>query len=1377
MRTSTEGAPEPLGLALDEGGANIAVAAARATSVMLCLFDARGERELERIALPARTGDVFHGHVAGVQEGARYGLRAAGPYDPARGDRYDPAKLLLDPYATAIDRPFRLDPAMMTAGAETAPVMPKAIATAAGPRPSAGRPRIAWAESVIYEAHVRGFTRLHPDIPEAIRGTFAALGHPAAIAHLSRLGITAVEVMPSAAWIDERHLGPLGLSNYWGYNPVAPMAPDPRLAPGGFAEIRQAVAALHAARIEMILDVVLNHTGEGDEWGPTLSLRGLDNRGYYRLLPADPARYVNDTGCGNTLALDRPGPLRLAMDALRLWASETGLDGFRFDLATTLGRRDAGFDAAAPLLSAIAQDPVLRDLKLIAEPWDIGPGGYQLGRFPPPWGEWNDRFRDAVRGFWRGEGGRVAELATRLAGSADLFRAHGRPSRSINAVTTHDGFTLADLVAYAERHNLANGEENRDGSADDRSWNNGVEGETADPAIRAARRQDQRSLALTLTAARGTPMLGMGSELGHSQRGNNNAYAQDNALSWLDWQSADMELIDFVRRAIAARRAHRALHADRFLDGAIRPDSELPDVAWLKANGTRMEAADWQNTENRTVIAVFAAAGAGGFDRVVVALHADGNATRVLLPEARAGFAWRLELDSAAPERTARDLEDIVLAPRSAVLVAEVREPAKERQEVPAGLLERLVQGAGIAPAWRDLQGERHLVGIETKRALLAAMGLPAGSRSEAEESLSRLSGQARRGLPETKVVRLGEPIALPLGREGDRCGGAVRITVRREDGGEEHLAAEGGEALLGPLPAGRHVVVRDDLPDSPCLLTIAPARCFLPAELAHGARRFGVAAHLYTLRRKGDQGIGDFTTLGAFAERAGAIGGAILGINPLHALFACERDRASPYHPSDRRFLDPIYLDVTALGPFGEAAGARALLAEHANEMAALSAAPLVDYGRVWALKRKVLEAAFAAFEHLEPARAPRRDVARFVAAGGESLRRFACFEAIAETRRGSWQDWPGELSGPHASGVARFAEREARRVGFHLFLQFLGDAQLARAAERGRDGGLSLGLYRDLAVGAAADGAEAWASEGALVRGAAIGAPPDRFAPDGQNWHLAPPDPLKPAAQSSFAGLLAANMRHAGALRIDHVMGLARLFWIPAGTGAKDGTYVSYPLDDLLGHLALESTRARSLVVGEDLGTVPEGLRARLNENAVLGCRVLWFERDGAGFRGPRDYPVQAVASVSTHDLPTLAGWWLGLDGQERVALGISSEDGSALRAAEKRALVEALAREGLLGGPVDLEAEPTPALLAAIHAYLARTPSMLALVQADDLAGATMAVNLPGTDRERPNWRRKLAPGIDRIFASETARAILAPLIGERGAQSPPDTVSAR
>jgi glycogen operon protein len=427
---ASAGLPEPLGARLAEGGANFAFPAPDATALFVCIFDPR-DREVARIRLPGRTGDVHHGHVAGLAAGTRYGLRAEGPWDLSLGHRFNPAKLLVDPWARTLDKPFALHVALFDTGEapdpdDSAGAVPKAILSPALP-PAPAR-RAPTGPRVIYELHVKGFTTLHPRIPEPIRGTFAALAHPAAIEHLVRLGVTTLELMPVAAWVDERHLPPRGLSNYWGYNPIAPLCPDPRLAPGGMAEVRSAVAALQAAGLAVIQDVVLNHTGESDHFGPTLGLRGLANAAFYRLSADDRRFYVDDAGCGNVLALDRPWPLRLAMDALRHWAEGAGLNGFRLDLATTLARREGGFDPDAPLIQAIRQDPVLRELIIVAEPWDIGRDGYRLGAFPPGWGEWNDRFRDDIRRFWRGDAGMVGSLATRLAGSADAFRA--RPSRA-----------------------------------------------------------------------------------------------------------------------------------------------------------------------------------------------------------------------------------------------------------------------------------------------------------------------------------------------------------------------------------------------------------------------------------------------------------------------------------------------------------------------------------------------------------------------------------------------------------------------------------------------------------------------------------------------------------------------------------------------------------------------------------------------------------------------------------------------------------------------------------------------------------------------------------------------------------------------------------
>ncbi len=571
-----------LGARPARGGAAFAVRAGRAEAVHLCLFASEDGGGAETRLPMARDGDIWRLQVPGVAAGQRYGYRAAGEWAPERSLWFDPAKLLVDPYATAIDRPFGWHPALNERGVDTAALVPRAVLEA--PLPDVRRaPPLFQPGGLIYEVNVRGFTMLHPDVPPAQRGTIAALGHPAILAHLRKLRVSAVELMPIVAWIDERHLPPLGLRNGWGYNPVVPMALDPRLAPGGMAELRRTVARLHRAGIAVILDLVFNHTGESDVHGPILSLRGLDDAVYAR---APDGQLVNDTGTGNMLDFAQAPVRALTLASLRHFVRQAGVDGFRFDLAPVLAR-GPGFDPYAPIFAEIAADPWLADRLMIAEPWDCGPGGYRLGQFPDGWLEWNDRYRDDVRRFWRGDAP-IGTLVTRLAGSSDLF---GKPTRSVNFLAAHDGFTLADTVRYAAKHNEANGEGNRDGHDENFSWNHGVEGPSDDPDVQAARAADLRALLASLFASTGAIMLTAGDAFGRTQMGNNNAYAQDNALGWVDWAARDRALEDFVAELSAARMAALACFA-RFPEPG----------AWRRPDGAPMTAADWESPETPGVV-------------------------------------------------------------------------------------------------------------------------------------------------------------------------------------------------------------------------------------------------------------------------------------------------------------------------------------------------------------------------------------------------------------------------------------------------------------------------------------------------------------------------------------------------------------------------------------------------------------------------------------------------------------------------------------------------------------------------------------------------------------------------------------------------------
>jgi len=604
------GRPWPLGASVDAAGVNFAVFSAHATAIELCLYDDAGQTESARLEFPARSGDVWHGRLTGAGAGLVYGLRAHGPWLPQQGHRCNPHKLLLDPYARetvgrfewsdlhrghAGEDPCRIDPR------DNGRIAIKARVVAdrfdwRGDAP----PATPWSDTVLYEAHVRGFSKLHPGVSEPQRGTYAGLCSDAALVHLRRLGITAVSLLPVQQFIDEERLVRIGLRNHWGYNTLGFFCVEPRYATAGATggaardEFRHMVRRLHAAGIEVILDVVYNHTAETDEFGPTLSWRGLDNASYYRLPEGDGAHYENHAGCGNTLDLSHPRVLQMVIDSLRYWVQEMHVDGFRFDLATVLGRGHHGFDRHAAFFAGVMQDPLLQGVKLIAEPWDIGPGGYQLGQFPAGWVEWNDRYRDTMRAFWLAGGCPRGEFARRLCASSDLFQHRGRsPSASLNYIVSHDGFTLRDLVSYGQRHNLANGEDNRDGHGHNLSWNCGVEGPTDDAAVLALRSRLQRALLATLLLSQGTPMLAAGDELGHSQQGNNNPYCQDNPITWIDWSRTDEALIDWCARLIALRLQLLPL-ADAWHDD----DSGL---AWLGSDGKALSVADWHAPETRAL--------------------------------------------------------------------------------------------------------------------------------------------------------------------------------------------------------------------------------------------------------------------------------------------------------------------------------------------------------------------------------------------------------------------------------------------------------------------------------------------------------------------------------------------------------------------------------------------------------------------------------------------------------------------------------------------------------------------------------------------------------------------------------------------------------
>jgi len=1294
-RTLAEGSPTPLGSHWDGHGVNFAVFSRHAAKIELCLFDAAGERETRRLTLPGRHGDIWHGYLPGAGPGQLYGYRVDGPYAPAEGHRFNPHKLLLDPWTRALHGQVTWNDALCgyrtkegaqgraPDGRDSAPYVPKArVVAGLGNASRPQRPYVPWSDTVVYETHLRGFTMLHPDVPEDIRGTAAALAEPAVIEHLQTLGVTTIELLPVAAFVDEWHLVQRGLRNYWGYNPIAPFAMQPSyLASGDIAEFLQTIDRLHEAGLEVILDVVFNHTAENDEFGPTLAYRGLDNSVYYRLEKERLDRYENYSGCGNTLDLTESPVADMVHAALRYWACEVGVDGFRFDLAASLARdRNGRFDARSLPLEAIRNDTDLNRLKLIAEPWDLGEPGHLVGEFPAPFAEWNDRYRDGMRRFWRGDEGALGEMATRFAGSSDLYRGNGKPpSSSVNFVTAHDGFTLADLTAYATKHNESNGEDNRDGTDANWSTNCGTEGPSDDPELLERRRRLRRSLLATLLLSRGTPMLLAGDELSQTQHGNNNAYCQDNPTTWLDWTARGdpwRDTVKFVHRAARLRRQLPLLRQDRFFDGRpVVPGIERKDITWYTPEGRELGITQWQETDRHAIGILLNGTGGQTPDQLYLMINAGENPVDFILPRIIPGDDdWLCVLDSAAPSDE----------------IAEALHARKETLTVPPGTLLALVPARTPGPGVpKTLADQARAAGINT--------------------GYTDISG-TRRQSPAAALKELIESV-------------------------------------------GDHSVPPYAPPGFP------NPECWLPEALGNPSGLWALTAQVYSLRSDQSWGIGDYADLARLAEIAASAGASGIQSSPVHAQALASPERASPYAPSTRLMLNPLLISVPQAARMHGTGSTEEWFnqASLRAEVAQLNAAETIDYTRVSRLKLEALGRLHQDFRERHLGTSPSSLGGRFLRfreKEGEALRDHTVFEALSawfarlEGRPAPWLRWPTAFRLPRSDDVNAFEQEHAREVEFYAYLQWLSRIQWETAAGRARASGMPLGLMTDLAVGADLDGAESWQWPGLVALDAELGAPPDAFAPRGQAWGSPPwrPGQLARMNYAPFDALLKAVMRDAGAVRMDHVMGLMRQFWIPRGHSPGEGAYVSYPFEVLLEHLAKASREHRCMVIGEDLGNPPAGLRSRLESARILGYRLLYFERDGTGrFKPPADYDAIAAAGASTHDLPTLRGFLAGTDIDGREARGLYAHPAQARAARAQRR--QALERLDSALAPYG-SAKSASAFIEAAHRFLNATASRLVVVQIEDVLQLEQQANLPGLGDEPPNWRRRLPASLEDL-----------------------------
>jgi len=1257
------GSPGPLGAHFNGHGINFAVYSGIAEQVELCLFDARGEQELQRLPLPSCSGAVWHGFLADAKPGTVYGYRVHGPYLPEHGQRCNPHKLLFDPLARALVGRLVWDDAVFGYQREhphgtrsfdtrdSAPFVPKAqVVAAPTPWPRPPKPRIPWNDSVLYELHVKGFTRRHPAVPEGLRGTIFALGEQAVIDYLRELGVTTLQLMPILAFADEEALVRQGLTNYWGYNPLGFTALHPPYLGGGqLAGVARVIDRLHAAGLEVILDVVFNHTAETDARGPTLSLRGLDNAAYYRLRADAPDEYVDASGCGNTLNCAHPAVVRALLASLRYLANELGVDGFRFDLASILGFDVRGeFHADAPLLAAIRADPELAQLKLLAEPWSVQ--DYRLGAFPRPFAELNDRYREALPRFWLGEAGSRGEWATRLAGSSDIFQAGGRgPAASVNYLASHDGLTLADRAALLAR---------RHGSHD----------EDTTPL----QRRLQRTGLAALLLSRGVPLLQAGDELSRSQAGDANAYCQDGPRSWLDWQAQDdaqRDLRGFWRQALGLRRALACLRQNAFYRGG---DLATSDLIWLNADAEPLHGDDWHRPEPQPLAALIRDAG----ETLWLAFNPLPTTLRFRLPEAEAR-EWMVLLDSdAAGDAPARlvDPGDTIQLAGFGVLVCA---PSEDSRFGVDDSLRRRAEALGILTAYLDTEGERRLVPASTLRTLV-------------------------RGLhPGVKLGSARPPHGPP-----------------------------------------------------------APSTCWLPPALRDGRGVWALAIEPYALRGANDWGIGDYTLLGEFGAVAAELGAAAVLLTPLHAPSLTRPQLASPYSPSSRLALNPLLLDVDAIAatdaPVPAYQAWRQRPAVRA-QLQRLRESERIDYPAVARIKLHALGLLYEAFaeRHLGAQPSAQGEVfRRFQRKHAARLHGYARFEAIAEhlaCQHGQPRvpsQWPAELASAAAPGVDAFVQRHAARIEFFEYLQWQADQQWLAATRRARAAGLGIGFITDLAVGADRDGAEVWQQPDAFFLDAELGAPPDAFAPQGQRWGCPPwhPQRLLASRLAPLREVLRVVMRGAGALRIDHILGWQRQFWVPAGAPASQGGYVRFPFDAMLALAARESRHRHCVVIGEDLGNVPEGLRERMHAAQILGMRLMIFERDDAGrLRAPEAFDPLALAAFGSHDLPSIPGILQGSDVDARAELGLYADADAERRARQERA---ALLAE--FGRTLDCPADPThaDAFTRAVHRRLAKCASRLAVVRMDDVLGMLDAANLPGAAEGERSWRRRLPLGVSAL-----------------------------
>jgi len=1433
-----EGKPYPLGATWDGAGVNFALYSKHAKSVMLCFFD-KDYKESLCIPIRNRTHYIWHCYVEGIRPGQLYGYRVDGPYDPENGFRFNPSKVLLDPYALAIGReliwseehfgykfPYNFREKDNRNNADKA-----ILGAIIDPAFSWGNDKqldISWKDTIIYEAHVKGFTQLNPYVPEELRGTYLAFTTDEVIKYLKDLGITTIEFLPIQYSITEYHLYKQNKVNYWGYNPIAFFAPNPRYAydksvMGAINEFKTMVKVLHQAGFEVILDVVYNHTAEGDHTGPTLSFRGIDNLSYYRVYEEKKDLYVDFTGCGNTLNHQNHHVLQLVMDSLRYWITEMHVDGFRFDLASALARELYEVDRLTSFFAIIQQDPIISKVKLIAEPWDLGKDGYQVGNFPPGWSEWNGRYRDTVRRVINEFENNLSDFATRIAGSSDLYKKDDRKTySSINFITCHDGFTLRDLVSYEKKHNEDNGLNNLDGSDVNYSRNYGIEGDTDDIKINLIRLKKQKLFLTTLFISQGVPMLLAGDELNRTQKGNNNAFCQDNEISYINWEENEysQELHTITKFLIQLRKQNEVFRRNEFFEGEEKKVMEVKDIYWIHKEGREMQEEDWHNELCLGILLPSEFGERFDFDTslegdtFLILINFSNETIQFKIPEiitTRWKIIYSTDRHLFITEETEDEIEKMdhilqkIYKNRSnhhfleemeiymsdglfympnehikinqySIVILKADKNWKEahvKRKYRLKLLEILIHNLGIQKQYFDLMGREYNLSNSEIFMIIRAMHLPVKDLSSLEVIYENYKNDLWfQGIQSSFVLSINQEKDLELTIPETIKKFKIQIKDKNqatvfEKEIEDYPIIESHTIAFSKFKKLKLIKTKINLNfqfdvgyyDIYVLHNseiYSKGKLMITPEKAYNDDKIytGVWVQLYALRSSTNMGVGDFGDLKKLALILKKYRYNIIGLSPLHYVLNQE-NMVSPYFPASRLMINPIYIDIFSIEEFHKSKNAIKKWKAYVDVFEQEKNSKVINYSLIYKIKKEIIYEIYKDFIIENNKNDLYKKFIKY-----KENNHLLFFHALYETANDVFGKIkiPGELYKLDSEFQKQFIQEYQDKIEFYSFIFYLAEQQFLNLVEELKKEGIY--LYLDLAVGCAPDQIEHIYFDNnysyLFSKTARAGAPPDQFSPNGQDWGIIVFNPfiLKKFHYEPFILLLRRNLFNHTFLRIDHVMWLYRLYWIVREGSEKTATYVRYPEKDFFGILSLESHLNKGIIIGEDLGTVPEEVRNILEEKSILSWKVFYFEKINDEFIDPNSYPLNCVATINTHDLPTLAGYWLGKDIEEKFKIGILTEQEAKklleIRNKERNKIIEMFNKKQYFKDkePLTEDSIFDSEIVYYFYRLLSETPSKIVLASIYDMMGESDQPNMPGTVNEYPNWRLRLSVPIEEI-----------------------------